>query len=69
MRRAALGRRDALGAVLAGLVYSRINTRETDDGAAARKTAHIADLGHELHSGRFAHAVHGPHGIVLRQRS
>ena len=67
MRRAAFGRRDALGAVLAGLVYSRINTRETDDGAAARKTAHITDFSHKLRGSGFANAVHGAHGIVLRQ--
>ena len=53
--------------MLAGLVYSRINTRETDDGAAARKTAHVADLRHELHGSRLAHTVHGTHDIILRQ--
>lgn len=37
MRRAAFGRRDALGAVLAGLVYSRIDADKSNDGAAARE--------------------------------
>ena len=37
MRRAAFGRRDALGAVLAGLVYSRIDAGKSNDGAAARE--------------------------------
>ena len=67
MRRAALGRRDAFGAVLAGLVYSRINTCKSNDGAAARKTAHIADLSHRLSGCRFTDAIHGSHSIVLRQ--
>ena len=67
MWRASLGRRDALGAVLAGLVYGRINAGKSNDGTAAWETAHIADLRHELGSGRFTDAVHGPHGIVLRQ--
>ena len=37
MWRATLGRRDALGAVLAGLVYSRIDAGKSNDGAAARE--------------------------------
>ena len=53
MRRAALGRRDALGAVLAGLVYGRIDTRKSNDGTAVWKTAYIADLSHELGGSRF----------------
>ena len=67
MRRAAFGRRDALGTVLAGLVHSWIDASETDDGAAAREAAYIADLRHKLHGSRFTDAVHSPHGIVLRQ--
>lgn len=64
MRRAAFGRRDALGTVLAGLVHSWIDASETDDGAAAREAAYIADLRHKLHGSRFTDAVHGAHGIV-----
>ena len=64
MRRAAFGRRDALGTVLAGLVHSWIDASETDDGAAAREAAYIADLRHELRGSRFTDAVHGAHGIV-----
>ena len=67
MWRAAFGRRDALGTVFAGLVHSWIDASETDDGAAAREVAYIADLRHKLHGSRFTDAVHGPHGIVLRQ--
>ena len=40
MWRAAFGRRCTLRLVLAGLVYSRIDTRKSNDGTAARKTAH-----------------------------
>ena len=64
MRRAAFGRRDALGTVLAGLVHSWIDASETDDGAAAREAAYIADLRHKLRGSRFTDAVHGAHGIV-----
>ena len=64
MRRAAFGRRDALGTVLAGLVHSWIDASETDDGAAAREAAYIADLRHELSGSRFTDAVNGAHGIV-----
>ena len=38
-----------------------------NDGAAARKAAHIANLSHELRSCGFANAVHGVHGFVLRE--
>ena len=67
MRRAAFGRRDVLGAVLAGLVYSRIDASEAHDRAAAGKTAYIPDLSHELRGSGFANTVHGQHSIVLRQ--
>lgn len=65
MWRAALGRRDALGAVLAGLVYGRINAGKSNDGTAAWETAYIADLSHKLCGSGFANTVHGAHGIVL----
>ena len=62
MWRAALCRRDALGAVLAGLIYTGINTRKSNDGAAARETTHITDFSHKLCGSRLTHAVHGTHG-------
>ena len=40
MRRASFCSRNAFGAVLSGLVYSRINTCKAHNGAAARKTTH-----------------------------
>ena len=67
MRRAALGDGIALGNVLAGLVYRRINAREAHNGAAAGETAHIANLGHELYGGGFAYTVHGPDRLVFRE--
>ena len=68
MRRAAFGRRDAaFGAVLAGLVYSRIDASEAHDRDAAGKTAYIPNLSHELRGSGFANTVHGQHSIVLRQ--
>ena len=67
MRGAAFDRRCALRRMLARLVYSRIGTRKSHNGAAARKTAHIANLGHKLCGSDFANAVHGMHCIVLRQ--
>ena len=62
-----VGRRCALRRMLARLVYSRIDTRKSHNGAAARKTAHIANLGHKLRGSDFANAVHGMHCIVLWQ--
>ena len=67
MRGAAFGRRDALGTVLAGLVYSRIDASKSNDGTAAREAAYIPNLSHKLSGCRFTDAVHGTHGIVLRQ--
>ena len=65
MRRAAFGRRDALGTVLAGLVHSWIDASETDDGAAAREAAYIADLRQKLLC-RCGNKQFGV--VVLRQR-
>ena len=53
--------------MLAGLVHSRVNASEAHNGTAAGKTAHIANLSHELRSCGFANAVHGAHGLVLRE--
>lgn len=67
MRRASFCSRNAFGAVLSGLVYSRINTCKAHNGAAARKTTHITDLGHELRGSCFTNAVHGAHSFVFRE--
>ena len=67
MRRSALGGGNALGAVFARFVYTRINARKAHDGAAARKAAHIADLSHKLCGSCFSNAVHGPHSFVFRK--
>lgn len=56
MRRASFCSWNAFGAVLSGLVYSRINTCKAHNGAAARKTTHITDLGHELRGSCFTNA-------------
>lgn len=67
MRGAAFGRRCALRRMLARLVYSRIDTRKSHNGAAARKrrTSPISTI--SCAGSDFANAVHGMHGIVLRQ--
>lgn len=67
MRRTAFRHSSALYLVLAGLGNSWINTSKCHNRTAARKAAHITNLGHKLCGCRFANAVHGPHGIVLRQ--
>jgi len=58
MRRAALCGGNTLGAVLAGFIHAGINARKANDRTAARKTAHIADLSHELRgSGYMARTI------------
>ena len=51
--------------MLAGIVHAWIDACKAHNGTAARKTAHIADLSHELRGSGFANTVHGAHGIVL----
>ena len=67
MRRAALGGRITLGYVLSGLVHRRIDTCEAYNGTAAWKAVDIANLSYQLWSSLFAHTVHGPDGIILRE--
>ena len=46
---------------------SRINTCKCHNRTAARKAAHITNLGHKLSGSRFANTVRGTHSIVLWQ--
>ena len=67
MRRAALGGGVALGDVFAGFIHCRVNAGEAHDRAALREAADVADLSHQLNTGRLTHAVHGPDSLVLRK--
>ena len=60
---------NGLGAVLAGLIHTGINARKPHDGAAARKTAHIANFSYELGAECRANTKHFHHYRILRQRS
>ena len=53
--------------MLAGIVHAWIDACKAHNGTAAGKTAHIANLSHELRGSRFTDAVHGTYSIILRQ--
>ena len=57
----------ALGDVLSRVIHRRINAGKAHDGTAAGEPAHITNLRHQLDSSGFAHTVHGPDRLILRE--
>ena len=49
------------------VIHRRINAGKAHDGTAAGEPAHIANLRHQLDSSGFAHTVHGPDRLILRE--
>lgn len=65
MGRTALDSRIALGDVLVGIIYRRINASETHDRLETKKTVYIANLSHQLRCAFLTHAAHGPDDFIL----